>query len=185
MKKQSKKDTVALKIKEQNKKLKAAENVYQRASLKIFNGFLSRIFDKTPGLESFKWRQYTPSWNDGDPCTFGCHFESLLFNDEEESEIWDLDRKFELISNPDLSRARIESELKTETASWQTDQLKRDLKFLEDGDFETFSKFYSAKKEIIDTFQLFDESFFEKNFGEGLVKIYKDGSSEVNFCDRD
>jgi hypothetical protein len=31
------------------------------------------VFENTPGLTSFSWKQYAPSWNDGDPCYFSAH----------------------------------------------------------------------------------------------------------------
>lgn len=31
------------------------------------------LFEKHPKVEGFSWRQYTPYFNDGDPCRFGVH----------------------------------------------------------------------------------------------------------------
>lgn len=31
-----------------------------------------KLFDNNPDLIDFGWRQYTPFFNDGDPCTFRC-----------------------------------------------------------------------------------------------------------------
>ena len=35
-----------------------------------FHWVISDIFDKFPKLESFSWRQFTPYFNDGEPCEF-------------------------------------------------------------------------------------------------------------------
>jgi len=45
------------------------------------------FFDKYPRAESIAWRQYTPYFNDGDPCYFSVHEMTLEMNeDEEESD---------------------------------------------------------------------------------------------------
>lgn len=39
-----------------------------------------------PGIESVRWSQGTPSWNDGEPCTFGIHeFRAKLANGEKDA----------------------------------------------------------------------------------------------------
>ncbi len=49
------------------KKLKAALS----AELKeAFTEALQEVFDQHPRLAKIGWRQYTPSFNDGDPCEF-------------------------------------------------------------------------------------------------------------------
>src|SRR5689334_1109830 len=41
-----------------------------QAALKAeFAGF----FEKNPKVEAIRWTQYTPHFNDGDPCTFSLH----------------------------------------------------------------------------------------------------------------
>jgi len=42
------------------------------------------FFDKHPSAESITWRQYTPYFNDGDPCYFSVHEFNLTLNDSEE-----------------------------------------------------------------------------------------------------
>lgn len=44
----------------------AAQQTYFKAAIK-------HIFEKRPEVESFSWTQYTPYFNDGDPCTFSSH----------------------------------------------------------------------------------------------------------------
>jgi hypothetical protein len=51
------------KIKETNKL------VSERAKTALDKAF-EDIFDKYPEVVGFKWRQYTPTFNDGDPCVF-------------------------------------------------------------------------------------------------------------------
>lgn len=40
------------------------------------------MFEKNPGLLTVKWDQYTPSFNDGDPCTFSIHEPRVKFTKE-------------------------------------------------------------------------------------------------------
>lgn len=34
---------------------------------------MQQLFAKDPGFKSFRWKQYAPSFNDGDPCDFSAH----------------------------------------------------------------------------------------------------------------
>lgn len=47
------------------------------------------IFAAHPHLEAFAWRQYTPYFNDGEPCEFGIHadYPDLKFFNKEEVDI--------------------------------------------------------------------------------------------------
>ena len=38
------------------------------------------VFEKYPEADSFAWKQYTPSFNDGDPCEFGIMSDELDVN---------------------------------------------------------------------------------------------------------
>ena len=57
------------------------------------------VFDENPKLTSFSWRQYTPSFNDGDACYFGADTDYPDINgyneDDEEGEntLTDAERK--------------------------------------------------------------------------------------------
>lgn len=37
----------------------------------VFHAESTKVFERHPKLESFSWRQYTPYFNDGEPCEFG------------------------------------------------------------------------------------------------------------------
>jgi hypothetical protein len=45
-----------------------------------------KIFEKYPQLESIAWQQYTPYFNDGDPCRFHANTDEMMVNGE---WIWD------------------------------------------------------------------------------------------------
>lgn len=42
---------------------------------KVLLEVLRPLFDKHPEVEAISWYQYTPSYNDGDPCSFGSYHE--------------------------------------------------------------------------------------------------------------
>jgi hypothetical protein len=44
------------------------------------------LFDKHPRLESVTWVQYTPYFNDGDPCYFSVHDFDASISEPEETE---------------------------------------------------------------------------------------------------
>lgn len=59
----------------------------------IFEGVYKPVFDAHPDLDSITWRQYTPGFNDGDPCVFSVYgfdfqasklAEELGYDEEEE-----------------------------------------------------------------------------------------------------
>lgn len=55
------------------------------------------LFDKFPAIVQVSWRQYTPYFNDGEPCEFGVHDPQFTMQGEEadryENCIWSLDSR--------------------------------------------------------------------------------------------
>lgn len=43
---------------------------YVKAAKELTKQAFAEYFEKFPGVESLGWRQYAPSFNDGDPCVF-------------------------------------------------------------------------------------------------------------------
>lgn len=63
----------------------AYEDLMNRHGSKLVKEMSKDIFEAFPGLSAIRWRQGTPSFNDGDPCTFrlgsiGVTFEEEWFN---------------------------------------------------------------------------------------------------------
>jgi hypothetical protein len=50
--------------------LDAYNKEVQENGEKILKEAFKEFFDKHPEVESLRWNQYTPGFNDGDPCTF-------------------------------------------------------------------------------------------------------------------
>jgi hypothetical protein len=51
----------------------------------VLKEILNPLFEQFPTLEFIRWNQYTPFFNDGDPCTFSVHgVHSWSFSDNDE-----------------------------------------------------------------------------------------------------
>lgn len=61
-----------------------------------------RIFEQHPSLQGFSWTQYTPYFNDGDPCLFSCHSDcpSVWFGEYDEGAAYEGDYE---TGNPDFT----------------------------------------------------------------------------------
>ena len=44
---------------------------FQTEAQKLFKETTKEFFDKNPDITAFTWVQYTPYFNDGEPCEFG------------------------------------------------------------------------------------------------------------------
>lgn len=57
---------------------------------------LSGWFDKNPNIIAVKWTQYTPWFNDGEPCNFNVHTYDLLFTDisGDECQAYDINEDY-------------------------------------------------------------------------------------------
>lgn len=49
------------------------DEAIRRDGEKAFKEFLKEWFEKNPEVYGVKWRQYTPYFNDGEPCEFGVY----------------------------------------------------------------------------------------------------------------
>lgn len=54
-------------------KKKQYEELLKKEGEQAFRQFLKDWFHKNPDVYGVKWAQYTPFFNDGDPCEFGLH----------------------------------------------------------------------------------------------------------------
>lgn len=172
------KPSVAQRINKMKKDLEVAKNKATREGQKIFKDAVKEIFKEFKDLQRFAWPQYTPHWNDGDPCQFGVNMESLAINEEigGESEcIYTLQHMHKLLSNREKEQARIVMELPTKKENWEIANLKNDLEILRTRNPEEVEAKYKAKKAIIELLEGIDEGVYEDMFGEGLVVVSRDG----------
>lgn len=173
-----KKLSVAQRIAKMKKNLKEAKSKASREGQELFKCAVKEIFKEFKELQKFAWPQYTPHWNDGDPCQFGVSMESLAINDEigGESEcIYTLQHMHELLSNREKEEARIVMELPNKKDNWEVSNLKNDLEILRTRNSEEVEAKYKTKKAIIELLEGIDDSVYEDMFGEGLVIVSRDG----------
>jgi hypothetical protein len=71
------------------KKIAEAKQVVQNTAKEVFAELASPLFEAHPQLENFSWRQYTPYFNDGEPCEFSANkdAESIDINGEDGYEV--------------------------------------------------------------------------------------------------
>ncbi len=79
------------KLKEVQNKVRETLQQAKEMAKGAFEEGCSALFEQFPNLVGFSWTQYTPYFNDGDTCTFGCHasdpniwFKDDLSQDDEE-----------------------------------------------------------------------------------------------------
>jgi hypothetical protein len=78
----------SLTYKEARQQLQAAEAACQATMQNAFKTLAAKLFADNPELESFGWKQYTPHFNDGDPCVFHACIDEPDINGEDG---WGLD----------------------------------------------------------------------------------------------
>lgn len=190
----AKKPTLAQRIAKNKKEADRAKSGISRSGQKLFKEAVKDIFKEFKDLQRFQWNQYTPNWNDGDPCNFGLYTDSLAIDDEcgggyEDIEsTWTLEHLHELLSDRENEKKRILKEIEEKSASkeksWEVDSLKRDLKSIENRDPEEVEKKFKIKKAIAYVLEGINESVFEDMFGEGTVVVTREGIS-VEECEHD
>lgn len=75
-------------VDEHNKLLREKGEIAVKDALKAF-------LEKHPVIDSVKWQQYTPYFNDGEPCTFGVHTPYVVIEGNEYGDYgeFDLDKE--------------------------------------------------------------------------------------------
>lgn len=70
-----------------------------------FAGLFKAFFEENPDCQAVRWNQYSPYFNDGEPCTFSVHDPEFRFSDtkDEDSERED---GFEYIWGSETDRER-------------------------------------------------------------------------------
>ena len=180
----TKKVSLLSRIAAAQEELEKARRKSEREGEKFFKEAVKEIFKEFPKLKSFSWNQYTPHWNDGDACTFGCHIDGMIVNDEESEDFWTLQSLHELLScNHEKKRKEINEEIAKAKEPWQIENLKGKLKDLDRDPAEVEEK-YLVRKKIYDLLSGIDEAVYENMFGEGTVKVTRDGI-EVSECEHD
>lgn len=135
--------------------------------------YAQEIFDKYPKLHSFAWTQYTPYFNDGEPCEFGIHADYPKVSFKGENGVTSLEElEYGVVRrdwNNELRRSeneRIDDEFKEFITLEEVEPLANDLKNFTDSALYPF------------------EAQVQALLGEGEVVITRDGI-EVEDYDHD
>jgi hypothetical protein len=143
----------------------------QNSLTDIFNKGIKELFDKYPNhLAQISWRQYTPYFNDGDPCTF--RVSEFYINGQEAYDYGD--------DIPEIVDSLYTAEEKTLRDAWQPDPSNRwDYKSFYTGlSTERVEEFKTAEKEVYKFLGLFSEDDYEFMFDDHVkVTITRDGIS--------
>ena len=87
-------------IKELKSKMKTLREELDKKSEDGFRKVVQGIFEEHPTLVQFSWTQFTPYFNDGDPCYFSSGYEEFEMStsaddDPEYFSSWDCEKKAE------------------------------------------------------------------------------------------
>jgi len=62
------------------KQLRKMQEQFRKDGRALFKEVCASLFEANPKLESFGWQQYTPYFNDGDPCVFSVYADYPAIN---------------------------------------------------------------------------------------------------------
>lgn len=110
-----------------SKKQKELDDFIQEHGKKALSDSLSEFLNKYADVKCVKWTQYSPHFNDGDPCTFSVNEPELFFNDNEGAEEEDEDDENEGYSSWRLGYCK---EKNQENSSKITDEMIKDFDIL-------------------------------------------------------
>ena len=144
---------IKTKMRKLNQEIEAKKQELKKQSETLFRESVKEIFTKYPTLESFSWTQYTPYFNDGEPCEFSVNDPGIYLVDDKTSEE-DID-----YYEGDISSWGLKDELKTCKDENRKNVINRQL---------------SLDHDIKALFQI-HEDVFKNMFGDHAgVKVFKD-----------
>ena len=101
----------------------------------LFDKSIKEIFDNNEKLTSFAWTQYTPGWNDGDPCLFSANTEYVYLNGAEEAYgFWEVENLYKNVLNKNkvIKKLKEENENISKDQKWQIESNERKIKEIEE-----------------------------------------------------
>lgn len=132
---------------------KQIQNKFQEECKVLLNELVKGYFEKYPALKIITWAQYSPYFNDGDPCVFNVR-EPAFSTTDDVTPYGDYDGESKLPES-----GWIYSEYNTTNGSNITEEMEKD--------FKVFSSFIQDKNV---------ERVLESMFGDGVqVVCTKDG----------
>lgn len=73
-------------MQEYNQKLEVYKKTLAEEGLPLFKESIKEYFIKFPHIKMVVWEQWTPTFNDGEPCEFGIQYVTALDSEEPEAE---------------------------------------------------------------------------------------------------
>ena len=138
------------------KKIEDSKKQAVELAKKEFMSGAAALFDKYPAMNNFSWRQYTPYFNDGEPCEFEVHAEDQSWINCEGLE--------------DL----VEEQPLKEGQRWPDWELPADHP-----EKEWREQAHIDVEKLIMSFQ----EALDDVFGEGEIMVHRDGTVSTDYCD--
>ncbi len=160
---------------ELKEKIKETNKLVSEHAKETLDKAFADIFNKYPELVGFSWEQYTPSFNDGDPCVFYlCDPEYILYTKEFADKVTAENsagaRVYEFGGDVEDSQILIDSGLEEGQV--------RDISFRNDYNGELDA----ANKDIKKLFSGCVEDIFEEAYGDGYtITATKKGLTVVEY----
>lgn len=79
-------DEILARKREAEAKIEAARKELKEAGTGVLKDLLAPLFEKFPEVAAVSWTQYTPYFNDGDPCTFRSNHDEPAVLDKEDMD---------------------------------------------------------------------------------------------------
>lgn len=155
--------TVLEKIKAELTAFEEKKKLFVEELRKEFPTMFKDLFDKSEKIESFRWRQYTPYFNDGDACEFNVYADDPDINGSyiDDHEWYDWRIKYYLKGDKEYSEL---------------------LKENPNLDIEA----YNVVNEFINVIYLIPKEILMDLFGDHVkVTIHKNGNIEVDSYEHD
>lgn len=182
-----------IKLKEKIKKteiqIKKLKNQLVIDSEKLFNNCCVEIFKNNPEFTSFSWTQYTPYWNDGDPCNFYANTDYLYIDDEEEEtdfhnteiDVKELKQKEKTIKKLTAEIEKLKKQGKNEN-DWEITHKQNRIKKLNELNLQDVEKRLRFIEDIDDLLKSINQDVLENMFGDHVkVIVTADGAKTEHY----
>lgn len=84
---------VLSRLRQARREIEDAHRTLKKDGRALLKGAFAKIFEEHPKVAAFKWHQYTPGFNDGDPCRFTAGTVEISMDSEEFLSDWEIRQK--------------------------------------------------------------------------------------------
>jgi hypothetical protein len=185
-------DSLKKKISKIQKQIEKLKNQISEDCQELFKLSYQEIFDNNPDFNSFSWTQYTPYFNDGDPCDFSAHTDYIrIDDDEEETSLYELENDLKELKRKDKVIKNLQKEIEglieqgKKEDDWEIKHKKNRIDTLNSLNIEDVEKKYKFLNEINDLMQNMDQDVLETMFGDHAKVIVTREGAEVESYEHD